>query len=132
MLDDEEMQKKLDIVGQLLFDKKAANIIALDVRGISSVTDYLLIADGCVERHVAALGRAIREQMLAFGSKPLHVEGEGNGDWLVLDYGEIVFHLFIPSLRVRYALEQVWKEGSVVDLAIVLSESAQREEKRDE
>lgn len=110
--------KLLDIAAQTVFDKKGFNILALDVRGISSITDYFLIAEGSVDRHVISLSREIREAMRQEGEKPFHVEGENTGDWLVMDYGNIVIHLFQPEVRSKYALEELWHNAKVIDLNI--------------
>ncbi len=111
-------------VAQVIYDKKGTNILALDVRGLSSITDYLLIAEGNVDRHVSSMARAIVEDLAAQGIHPLHVEGMKVGDWVVLDYGEIMVHLFTPGVRGKYALERLWPDSKIVDLAIDVSKPA--------
>ncbi|MGZ3633006.1 MAG: ribosome silencing factor [Parachlamydiaceae bacterium] len=113
-----ESLKLLDVISQTIFDKKGMNIIALDVRGISTMADYYLIAEGNVERHVKAIHHAILDAMQQHGHKVLYVEGARESDWIVVDFGDIVIHLFIPDLREKYALESLWKEGKVVDVKI--------------
>ncbi len=113
--------KQLDLIAQAIFDKKGFNILALDVRGISTMTDYFLIAEGTVDRHVQALGRAIIDKLEEHGVKPIHVEGMQSGNWIVIDYIDIVIHLFMEDLREKYALEELWKESKIVDLHIALS-----------
>lgn len=108
----------LDRIAQAIFDKKGFNILVLDVRGISTMTDYFLIAEGSVDRHVKALSTAIRNELATIGLSPLYLEGEQDGDWVVQDYGNIVIHLFIPDLREKYALEDLWKESKIVDVKI--------------
>jgi len=108
----------LDMIAQSIFDKKGFNILALDVRGISTLTDYYLIAEGNVERHVVALAKAVIEKLKGVGEAVAHVEGLETGDWVVLDYLTMVVHLFAPGLRDRYCLEELWHEGKVVDLRI--------------
>ncbi len=108
----------LNTIAQTIFDKKGFNILALDVGGVCSMTDYFLIAEGSVERHVKALGHSITEHLSEMGVKPFHVEGEKIGDWVVLDYGDILVHLFLPELRQKYALEELWHEGKIIDLNI--------------
>lgn len=113
--------KTLDLIAQAIFDKKGFNILALDVHGISTMTDYFMIAEGSVDRHVQALGRMIIDKLDENGIKPLHVEGMQTGDWLVIDYGDIVIHLFMEGLREKYALEELWKDSRLVDLHIVIT-----------
>lgn len=108
----------LDRIAQAIFDKKGFNILVLDVRGISTMTDYFLIAEGSVDRHVKALSTAIRNELATIGLSPLYLEGEQEGDWVVQDYGNIVIHLFVPDLREKYALEDLWKESKIVDVKI--------------
>lgn len=110
----------LDAVSQSIFDKKGFNIIALDVRGISTMTDYYIIAEGNVERHVRALSNAVTDAMHQKGRKPLFIEGLKENDWIVIDFGDFIVHLFIPELREKYALENLWKEAKIVDLQIVI------------
>lgn len=106
----------LNAIAQKLFDKKGFNILALDVTGISTLTDYFLIAEGNVDKHVIALAKEVIEMLKQEGEIPAHVEGIKDGDWVVIDYCEIVVHLFKPGLRDKYRLEELWKEGRIVDL----------------
>lgn len=103
-------------IAQTIYDKKGENIIALDVRGISSITDFVLIADGNVERHVIALAKEIEDIMRDQGQKPCQVEGLQNGDWVVLDYFQIVIHLFVPEMRQKYQLQRLWPDAKIIDL----------------
>ena len=103
-------------IGQILFSKKATNIIAIDVHGISSITDYVIIANGNVDRHVMALAKLIEDELKIFGERTIHVEGMQNGDWIVLDYFNILIHLFVPEMRLKYQLERLWPEGKIIDL----------------
>jgi ribosome-associated protein len=113
-----DVLKLLDAISQAVFDKKGSNIIALDVRDISTMTDYYLIAEGNVERHVRAIHNSILDAMQQKGQRALHVEGVRESDWIVIDFGEIVIHLLTPDLREKYALENLWKEGKIVDVKI--------------
>ncbi len=111
----------LNFIAQKLFDKKGFNIIALDVRQVSTMTDYFLIAEGEVDRSVRAMGKMVVELMKEAGEEPVHVEGLSDGDWVVLDYLEIVIHLFVPEMRDRYRLEELWGAGKMVELEIAVS-----------
>ncbi len=103
---------------QIIYDKKGINILGLNVRGLSTLTDYFIIAEGNVERHVRALGQAVVKEFKEQGIHPMRVEGERTGDWMVVDYGELIIHLFKPGLRQHYHLEHLWKEGTIIDLEI--------------
>ncbi|WP_420422324.1 ribosome silencing factor [Simkania sp.] len=111
-------------LAQALYTKKGTNIIALDVRGVSAVTDFVLIADGNVERHVIALANEIQDLMKKQGRKAVHVDGMGTGDWIVLDFFEIVIHLFVPKMRQKYQLERLWADGEIIDVDFDVSTSA--------
>lgn len=110
--------QNLHVIAQTLFDKKGFNIIALDVRDVSTMTDFFVVAEGTVDKHVSALGNSIVETLKKEGIKPIHVEGLSQGDWVVIDYLEIVIHIFMPGLRDKYRLEELWKDGKIVDLVI--------------
>ncbi|HAB98742.1 MAG TPA: ribosome silencing factor [Parachlamydiales bacterium] len=105
-------------IAQLIYDKKGINILALDVTGLSTITDYLLIAEGHVDRHVSSIGKTIVEEMKKKGEIPLHVEGLQTGDWVVIDFSGIMVHLFMPGYREKFSLEKLWKESKLVDLPI--------------
>ena len=109
-------------IAQTIYEKKGKNIIAIDVRGISSITEYVLIADGNVDRHVIALAKEVEDAMRDLGQKVAHVEGLQNGDWVVLDYFQIVIHLFIPEMRQKYQLERLWPDGKVLDLDLCMKD----------
>lgn len=116
--------KLLNEIAQTIFDKKGFNILVLDVRGISTMTDYFIIAEGNVDRHVQALSMALIDQLKEEGYDPLHVDGQRDGEWVVLDYSDFVIHLFIPDLRQKYALEQLWHEGKIIDVKIDINKRA--------
>lgn len=108
----------LNRIAQAIYDKKGFNILVLDVRSICSMTDYFVIAEGTVNRHVRALSQAIVDEFALRGRHPWHVEGQQESDWVVVDYSDFVIHLFTPELREKYALEELWKKGDVVDVQI--------------
>lgn len=117
----------LNKIAQVIYDKKGSNILALDVRGISSITDYLLIAEGNVDRHVTSIGHAIVSELKDKGENPVHTEGFQTGDWVVLDYCDVMVHIFMPGLREKYSLERLWGESKIVDLEIDISKPAMGE-----
>ena len=112
----------LNLIAQTIYDKKGFNIIALDVREVSSVTDYFIIAEGNVDKHVMSIAEEIRLVLKEKDIKPFCIEGMKDGDWVVLDYLDVIIHLLTPDLRSRYNLEELWKDGKIVDLEIKVSD----------
>jgi ribosome-associated protein len=88
--------------------KKAKDVVVLNVKEISSFTDYLLICSGATDRQVQAISAAIQEYLKKAGIRPLGVEGETNGQWILLDYDDVVISIFQESLRAFYAIEDLW------------------------
>lgn len=105
----------LKLLAKALDDKKAFNLMVLDIQGLSSIADYFIIAEGSVERHLEAIADNLLETAKELGMTPLHVEGRG-GDWLVIDFAGIMAHLMLPATRERYRLERIWQEGKLVQL----------------
>jgi ribosome-associated protein len=113
-----DVEELISSVAQTIYDKKGYNIVVIDVKGVSSFTDYFIIAEGNIDRHVKAISRSIQETASEAGHSITHIEGMEEGDWVVLDYLDFIVHIFTPELRDRYRLEEVWKEGKVLDIAI--------------
>ena len=114
-----DTKELLNFVAQVIFDKKGFNIFALDIRKISTMADYFLIAEGNVDRHVQSLCQSIEEATAKKGIRPLGREGQDSGEWCILDYGDIVIHLFQTKTREHYALEELWQKGGIVDLKLI-------------
>jgi ribosome-associated protein len=99
-------------VGQLLSDKKAHEVVVLDVRGKASYADYLVVASGESDRQVSAMAEHVLRQLKETqGTRPLSVEGMDTGDWVLLDYGEVVTHLFFTEKRAFYDIEGLWADA---------------------
>lgn len=106
-------------ISKIISDKKGMNILALEVGQFSTVTDYLVIAEGNVDRHVMAIGQEIITTLRdEDGIRPHHVEGLHVGDWLLIDYCDVIIHLFMPGLRAKYQLERLWSQGHPVELQL--------------
>ena len=75
------------------------------------MADYFIIAEGSVDRHVKALCASLKDKLAELHLSIYHLEGDKEGDWIVLDLGQIVVHLFIPEMREKYALEELWKSA---------------------
>ena len=116
----ENPSELIHLIAQTLYAMKGENIIAIDVRGISSITDIIMIVQGNVDRHVIALAKGVEEALRKIGQKPSQVDGMQNGDWVVLDYFQVVVHIFTPEMREKYQLERLWPDGKVIDLDLNL------------
>jgi len=92
-------------------EKKAAEIVILNMKDICSYTDFFLICSGRSTRQTKAIADEIRLQLKADGVAPLRVEGEPRGDWVLMDYLSVVVHIFTPEARDFYRLEVLWKEA---------------------
>lgn len=103
-------------VAQAIYDKKGLNILVLDVSGVSSITDYLIVAEGHVDRHVSAIGHHILATLKEQGERPVHSEGLVEGAWVAIDYLNFIVHLFGPGLRDYYSIERIWPTAKIVEL----------------
>ena len=93
-----------------LEDAKANDIRQLDVRGLTDITDWMVVASGTSTRHVLALADHVRTQVKAQGLLPIGTEGESGSDWVLLDFGDVVVHLMLPDTRGFYDLEGLWDD----------------------
>ena len=102
-------QKSLDeIVAGALEDLKADNVHVLDVRHLTTVTDTMVVASGRSDRHVRAIAGAVVEQAKKAGFRPIGVEGERSGEWVLVDLADLVVHVMLPRVREFYNLEKLW------------------------
>jgi len=119
-----DSKELINIISQIIYDKKGFNILAIDIREISTITDYLIIAEGSVERHIKAIANEIVVELKKLKETPLHVEGLEVSDWVIIDYLNIMVHLFKPDMRNLYALEQLFSKGKIIDLNIKVESQA--------
>lgn len=91
-------------------DIKARDIVTLDVQKISNVTDHMIIASGMSNRQVSAIAKNVIDKAKNAGTRPLGVEGEREGEWILVDFGEIVVHIMQPETREFYQLEKLWSD----------------------
>ncbi|MFV0626731.1 MAG: ribosome silencing factor [Alphaproteobacteria bacterium] len=101
-------EKILEIVQKTLDDNKAEDIEVLDLRGKTSITNFMVIASGTSQRHVSALSEYVYEALKKQGFKS-DVEGKANADWVLIDAFDVIVHIFKPEVREFYNLEKMWK-----------------------
>lgn len=100
-------------------EKKGSDIVIQDVSELLNITDYFVIATGANKRRVDAIADEVEEQLRKqFGLKPFGREGMDERDWVLLDYGCIIVHIFQPETRDFYRLEQLWEEAPTLDVAL--------------
>lgn len=104
--------------------KQGSDAVALDVSGPLPFTDIFFLTSGRSERQVQAIADEIEERMIAAGVKPLRREGRTEGRWVLLDFGELVAHIFHEEERLYYALERLWKDCPVLPIELPASPAA--------
>jgi len=97
-----------DLVIDALEEIKALDIVQLDVRNMTTVTDWMIVASGTSSRHVQALVDNVAEKVKAAGHRPSGVEGESGGEWVLLDLQDALVHVMLPKVREFYNLEKLW------------------------
>lgn len=107
----DEVPPELDVLVQAAVERNAREAVVLDLRGISDATDFFVIASGDSDVHTRAIARNVRERMEEHGFEPGGVEGESQGRWILLDYFNVVVHVFLPRVRNFYQLEQLWGDA---------------------
>ncbi|MCX7089528.1 MAG: ribosome silencing factor [Methylococcales bacterium] len=108
----------LNIIETVLDDKKAQDLTVIDVRGRSSVTDYMVVATGTSNRHLSSMSHYASEAVKEKGFKPLGIEGDQGSDWVLVDLGDVVVHLMTEQARDYYQLEKLWAVGAVPEQRI--------------
>jgi len=97
-------------------DKRAGDLVVLDVQRVSSVTDYFLICSGKSTTHLETITDAIRAELRGEGVNVLHAEGVAESGWVLLDYGDVLMHVFLEDTRLYYALERLWGDAPALTL----------------
>ena len=106
----------VEVVYNAVDDKKGININVLDVSKISSIADYFVIAGGNNPNQVQAMADNVREEMHKLEINPKHIEGFRGASWILMDYGDIVVHIFNEDDREFYDLERIWKDADIVEM----------------
>ncbi|MGI9308167.1 MAG: ribosome silencing factor [Gammaproteobacteria bacterium] len=108
-----DSEAMLELAKKALEDIKARDVVVLDVRKLTSVTDYLLVASGTSDRHARSIADNLIEEAKSAGVKPLGVEGQDGGEWILVDLQDVVVHVMQAATRDFYKLEDLWRvDGS--------------------
>ena len=102
------------LVTVALDDMKAANVKVLDVRKVTDVADYMVVASGNSDRHVRSIADRVVERARAGGFRPIGMEGERDAEWVLVDLNDVIVHVMLPRVREFYALESLWESQPVV------------------
>ena len=106
------------VAAQAADSKQGDDLVALDVSGPLPLTDVFLIVTGRNERNVQAIASEVEDRMIEAGAKPLRREGRAEGRWILLDFGDVIVHVFHEEERLFYSLERLWKDCPVVPLQL--------------
>lgn len=98
----------MELVESTLDDDKAQDVRTIALEGKSTIADYMVIAPGTSQRQVSAMAEHLLEKLKAAGQKDVSVEGRSQGDWVLIDAGDVVLHLFRPEVRAFYNIEKMW------------------------
>lgn len=115
-LDGSDVPDELGLVVEAARERNARDGTILDLRGLSDATDYFVLLTGDSDVHARAIARNIRDNLEDAGFEAAGVEGEGQGRWILLDYFDLVVHVFLPRVREYYQLERLWGDAPRVDL----------------
>ena len=111
-----ETEEAVMIAARAASEKKATDIVALDLRQVASFTEFFLICEGANQRQVKAISDGIEEELRKAGKRPLHVEGYSSAEWILLDYGDFIAHVFSAASRRFYDLERLWRDAKRIEI----------------
>jgi ribosome-associated protein len=107
-------------------EKKAKDLRAIDVRGLSSVTDYMVVGTGSSDTNVRAIAESVREKLAEKGERPFSVEGLQDGTWVLLDYVDFVVHVFLADKRLFFGIEELWADAKTVPVPALAAKAPAR------
>lgn len=111
------LDEKLKLIIKTLDTKKAEDIQAIKISDLTIIADYFVIANGMSSTQTRALADEVEFKMKKQGEEPLRVEGERGANWIIIDYGDVVVHVFYKETREHYNLERLWADGEHVDVS---------------
>jgi ribosome-associated protein len=115
------MNEALKIAVKAVDDKKGIDIVVLDISGVATFADHFLLCSGDSARQIQAIVDEVQQKMAAGGFRPAHVEGYTNAEWVLLDYLDLVVHVFSKKARAYYDLERLWRDAKILDVAGLLA-----------
>jgi len=111
-----EPDQKAQRIAQAAVDRRAEDVLIMDMRGLMTICDFFVVCSGRSRLHVEAIAEEVEEQMLEAGVKPWHTEGIPDSSWVITDYGDVVLHIFEPETRAFYNLEGLWGDAARLDI----------------
>jgi ribosome-associated protein len=111
-----DIEEAAQMAARAAGDKKATDIVILDLRQIASFTEYFVICTGASTRQVQAISNEVEERLRKVNKRPLHIEGYSSAEWILLDYGDFIVHVFSSSARRFYDLERLWRDAARVEV----------------
>lgn len=112
-----ETEEAVRLATQAASDKKAEDLVVLDLREVASFTEFFFICSGTNPKQVQAIVDAIEEQLRKAGKRPLHIEGYASAEWILMDYGDFIVHVFGGTARHFYDLERLWRDAKRVEVS---------------
>ncbi len=112
-----DVLEHLQVAAQAALDKKAFQLVTLDVTAMTAMTDSFLLCSGASDRQVNAIADSMVKKLRDKGCRPRHLEGEGRSGWVLIDYGDFVVHVFSEEKRSYYALDNLWSDAPRIELA---------------
>lgn len=109
-------ERKVRLAAGAALEKKAVDLVVLDVQGLSSVADYFLVCSGRSVPHLRTIADAILQGLKGAGTRPTHGEGAAESGWILLDYGDVLVHVFLVETRAYYALERLWGDAPLLSV----------------
>lgn len=113
------MNITLKTIINALEDKKAENIQMIDIGEVSTIADYFIITNGANRSQIQALSDNVEEKLAESGIRPKNIEGYNSANWILMDYSDIIVHIFDKESRGFYDLERMWRDGKTIDIKTI-------------
>ena len=117
--------QKLKTALKVALDKKAENPVVIDLRELTTLADYFIVLSATSDTHARTIADEIKKKLKDKGILPLSVEGYENANWILIDYGDVIVHIFRPEFRELYNLESLWMDAPRIEISELLSEEIQ-------
>jgi ribosome-associated protein len=111
-----EIDEEILLAANAASEKKAVDLLVLDLRSVASFTDYFVLCSGSNVRQVQSIADGVEQELRTHGRRPLHTEGYSAAEWILLDYGDFIVHVFGAQARKFYDLERLWRDAGRVPL----------------